>query len=417
MSKYNPYDNVIKTIEEVATLLKYKPSEYEMLKHPERELKVSFPVTMDDGTLKVFEGFRVQHSTIRGPGKGGVRFHQDVNADEVRALSAWMTFKCAVANIPYGGAKGGVVCDPMKLSDSELNRITRAFTNGIAPIIGPERDIPAPDVGSNPQTMAWMMDAFSKLKGYTVNGVVTGKPVTLGGSLGRGDATGRGVSFTVNNIFAKLNIPLKGTIAVVQGMGNVGSVSARLIHESGMKVIAVSDVSGAIYKEDGLNIPEILEYLSKDKRNLLDGYKGEGLKRISNEELLELDTTLLIPAALENQINDGNADRIKAKVVVEAANGPCTVEADEILKKKGVVVVPDILANAGGVIVSYFEWVQNIQRLAWTEERVNTELKHLIDLAFENVWNSAKEYDVALRKGAYIVAIKRIVDSMKLRGV
>ena len=417
MSEYNPFDNVLQIIDQAAAILGYQESEYEILKYPERELKVSMPVRMDNGCVKVFEGFRVQHSTVRGPAKGGIRYHHEVNIDEVKALAAWMSFKCAVVNVPYGGAKGGVVCDPRTLSDNEYNRLTRRFTMAVAPLIGPEQDIPAPDVGSNAQTMAWMMDAYSQLKGHSVLGVVTGKPIGLGGILGRGDATGCGVMLTTQNIFNKLNIPFKGTTAVVQGMGNVGSVTAKLLYREGMKILAVSDVSGGIYCEEGLNISEILTYLVEDKKNLLSGYQATGIRRITNEELLELETTLLVPAALENQINEKNADRIRAGIIVEAANGPVTAKADEILNAKDIIVVPDILANAGGVVVSYFEWVQNIQALCWSEEHVNTELKNIMDTAFEGVWKSAKENQSTLRTGAYLIGVKRIVDAAKGRGI
>lgn len=414
---YNPYDNVQTVVKNAASILGYDQSDYEAVLYPERELKVSIPVRMDDGSVHVFEGYRVQHSTSRGPAKGGIRFHPNVNNDEVKALAAWMTFKCAVVNIPYGGGKGGVVCDPSKLSDSELRKLTRRFTAMIAPIIGPDQDIPAPDVGTNAEVMGWIMDTYSMLKGHCVPGVVTGKPLELGGALGRHEATGRGVMFTVLNILKALNIPVETSTAVVQGMGNVGSISAKLIHKAGVKVIGVSDVSGGIYNPDGLNIPEILTYLSSKKGALLCDYMQEGVKHISNEELLELETTVLVPAALENQININNAERIQAKVIVEGANGPTTVEADEILQKRGVTLVPDILTNAGGVVVSYFEWVQNIQSVSWSEEYVNEHLKTIMDQAFQSVWDIAHEKDVSLRTGAYLIAVKRVVDAKNLRGI
>lgn len=417
MGEYNPFDNVLKIVDQAASILGYEESEYEILKNTERELHVSVPVTMDDGSLKVFKGFRVQHSTTRGPAKGGIRFHPDVNADEVRALAAWMSFKCAVVNIPYGGAKGGVICDPRELSDDEYRRLTRRFTIAVAPLIGPEQDIPAPDVGSNAQTMAWMMNTYSQLKGHSVLGVVTGKPIGVGGILGRKEATGSGVMLTVSNIFEKLGMPLKGTTAVVQGMGNVGSVTAKLLYQAGMKVIAVSDVSGGIYDENGLNIPDIMEYLENDKKNLLNGYNDKNVTVVSNKELLELDATLLVPAALENQINSNNAANIRAKIIVEAANGPVTAEADEILSQNNIVVVPDILANAGGVVVSYFEWVQNIQALCWSEDHVNIELKNIMDMAFEGVWDEAQRNQTTLRTGAYLIAVKRIVEAANFLGV
>lgn len=414
---YNPYDNVLKVVSEAADILGYSDSDIEAIKYPERELKVAIPVRMDDGSTKVFEGYRIQHSTSRGPAKGGVRFHPAVNLDEVKALAAWMTFKCAVVNIPYGGGKGGVVCDPNKLSENEIRGITRRFTAAIAPLIGPEQDIPAPDVGTNAAVMGWMMDTYSMLKGHCVHGVVTGKPIELGGALGRSEATGRGVMFTTKNILGKLGVDLQDATVAVQGMGNVGSVTAKLLAQEGMKTVAVSDVSGGIYKEDGLNVPAILEYLSQNRRNLLSGYEEEGLVRISNEELLELDVKVLVPAALENQINLSNADNIKADIIVEAANGPIAMEADEVLEKKGIVVVPDILANAGGVVVSYFEWVQNIQSVSWTEETVNEKLKNIMDPAFEAVWDIAKQTNKSLRTGAYLIAVKRVVDAKKARAI
>lgn len=414
---YNPYDNVLKVVKQAADVLGYKPSEYEAIKYPERELKVSLPIEMDDGTVRVFEGFRIQHSTSRGPAKGGVRFHPNVNNDEVKALAAWMTFKCAVVNIPYGGAKGGIICNPNELSEAELRKLTRRFTAAIAPLIGPDQDIPAPDVGSNATVMGWMMDTYSMLKGHCVHGVVTGKPIELGGALGRNEATGRGVMFTTRNILKKLGKEMKGTTVAVQGMGNVGSITAKLIHQEGMKVVAVSDVSCGIYNKDGLDIPAIIAYLSKDRRNLLKDYDEKGMIRISNEDLLTLDVDVLIPAALENQINEGNANDIKAKLIVEAANGPVAAEADDILNKRGITVVPDILANAGGVVVSYFEWVQNIQSVSWTEEEVNAKLKNIMDPAFEAVWDIAQEKGTTLRTGAYLIAVKRVVDAKKARAI
>lgn len=414
---YNPYDNVQAVVKNAAAILGYSHDDYEAVLYPERELKVSIPVRMDDGSVRCFEGYRVQHSTSRGPAKGGIRYHQNVNIDEVKALAAWMTFKCAVVNIPYGGGKGGIICDPAKLSENELRNLTRRFTAMIAPIIGPDQDIPAPDVGTNAGVMGWIMDTYSMLKGHCVPGVVTGKPLELGGALGRHEATGRGVMLTTLNILKALNIPVEGSTAVIQGMGNVGSISAKLIHNAGLKVIAVSDVSCGIYNPEGLNIPEILEYLSAKKGNLLKDYSADGVSYISNEELLELKTTVLVPAALENQINEKNAKKIQAQVIVEGANGPTTVEADEILQKRGIVLVPDILANAGGVVVSYFEWVQNIQSVSWSEEYVNEHLKTIMDQAFQAVWDIAHEKDTTLRTGAYLIAVKRVVDAKNLRGI
>ena len=414
---YNPYENVLKVMDEAAQILGYSESDIEPLKYPERELKVSVPVVMDDGSTRVFEGYRIQHSTSRGPAKGGIRFHPAVNNDEVKALAAWMTFKCAVANIPYGGGKGGVVCDPHELSERELRAITRRFTAAIMPLIGPDQDIPAPDVGSNAAVMGWMMDTYSMLKGHCVHGVVTGKPIELGGALGRNEATGRGVMFTTRNIMKKMGMEMKGTDVAVQGMGNVGSITAKLLHQEGMKVVAVSDVSGGIYKKEGLDIPAILAYLGKDRKNLLSGYEEDGMTRITNEELLELPVTVLVPAALENQINGTNADKIQAKLIVEAANGPTAAEADPILNEKGVVIVPDILSNAGGVVVSYFEWVQNIQSVSWTEEEVNAKLERIMNNSFEAVYNIAQEKKVPLRTGAYLIAVDRVVKAKKARAI
>ena len=414
---YNPYENVLKVMDEAAQILGYSESDIEPLKYPERELKVSVPVVMDDGSTRVFEGYRIQHSTSRGPAKGGIRFHPAVNNDEVKALAAWMTFKCAVVNIPYGGGKGGVVCDPHELSERELRAITRRFTAAIMPLIGPDQDIPAPDVGSNAAVMGWMMDTYSMLKGHCVHGVVTGKPIELGGALGRNEATGRGVMFTTRNIMKKMGMEMKGTDVAVQGMGNVGSITAKLLHQEGMKIVAVSDVSGGIYEKEGLDIPAILAYLGKDRKNLLSGYEEDGMTRITNEELLELPVTVLVPAALENQINGTNADKIQAKLIVEAANGPTAAEADPILNEKGVVIVPDILSNAGGVVVSYFEWVQNIQSVSWTEEEVNAKLERIMNNSFEAVYNIAQEKKVPLRTGAYLIAVDRVVKAKKARAI
>ena len=414
---YNPYDNVLQVVQQAADILGYSDSDIEAIKYPERELKVSIPVRMDDGTTHVFQGYRIQHSTSRGPAKGGIRFHPDVSADEVRALAAWMTFKCAVVNIPYGGGKGGVVCDPTKLTENEIRAITRRYTAAIAPLIGPEQDIPAPDVGTNAAVRGWIMDTYSMLKGHCIHGVVTGKPLELGGALGRNDATGRGVMFTTHNILGKLDISAEGTTVAVQGAGNVGSVTAKLLYQSGMKVVAISDVSGGIYNPEGLDIPAILAYLAADRRNLLKDFNEEGTIHISNEELLELDVTVLIPAALENQINADNADKIKAKLIVEAANGPVASEADPVLTEKGILIVPDILANAGGVVVSYFEWVQNIQSVSWTEDEVNNKLREIMDAAFASVWDLAQEKHTTLRMGAYLIALKRVVDAKSARAI
>lgn len=414
MTKYNPFDNFVAVMDKAAGVMGISEEDYLTFKYPERELKVALPVRMDDGSLKVFEGFRIQHSTLRGPAKGGVRYHQNVNVDEVRALSAWMTFKCAVAAIPYGGGKGGIVCRPREMSKGELERLTRTYIDKISAIISPNTDIPAPDVGTNAQTMDWMVDEYSKLKGESVYGIVTGKSIEIGGSKGRNEATGRGVCFVTLEMMKKYNMKPEDCKIVIQGMGNVGSISAKLLAEEGAKIIAVSDVSCAIYNENGLDISEIYKYLDSGK-NLLDGYTGD-CKRITNAELLELPCDILIPAALENQITAENADRIKAKIVIEAANGPTSVEADEILNKKGVKVLPDILSNSGGVIVSYFEWVQNLQNFYWEEDDVNAKLKRQIVGAFNDVFDAREKYDCTFRVAAYIVALNRLVTAKKLRG-
>lgn len=414
MTKYNPFDNFVAVMDKAAGVMGISEEDYLTFKYPERELKVALPVRMDDGSLKVFEGFRIQHSTLRGPAKGGVRYHQNVNVDEVRALSAWMTFKCAVAAIPYGGGKGGIVCRPREMSKGELERLTRTYIDKISAIISPYTDIPAPDVGTNAQTMDWMVDEYSKLKGESVYGIVTGKSIEIGGSKGRNEATGRGVCFVTLEMMKKYNMKPEDCKIVIQGMGNVGSISAKLLAEEGAKIVAVSDVSGAIYNENGLDIAGIYKYLDSGK-NLLDGYTGD-CKRITNAELLELPCDILIPAALENQITAENADRIKAKIVIEAANGPTSVEADEILNKKGVKVIPDILSNSGGVIVSYFEWVQNLQNFYWEEDDVNAKLKRQIVGAFNDVFDAREKYDCTFRVAAYIVALNRLVTAKKLRG-
>ena len=401
-------------MDKAAGVMGISEEDYLTFKYPERELKVALPVRMDDGSLKVFEGFRIQHSTLRGPAKGGVRYHQNVNVDEVRALSAWMTFKCAVAAIPYGGGKGGIVCRPREMSKGELERLTRTYIDKISAIISPNTDIPAPDVGTNAQTMDWMVDEYSKLKGESVYGIVTGKSIEIGGSKGRNEATGRGVCFVTLEMMKKYNMKPEDCKIVIQGMGNVGSISAKLLAEEGAKIVAVSDVSCAIYNENGLDIAGIYKYLDSGK-NLLDGYTGD-CKRITNAELLELPCDILIPAALENQITAENADRIKAKIVIEAANGPTSVEADEILNKKGVKVLPDILSNSGGVIVSYFEWVQNLQNFYWEEDDVNAKLKRQIVGAFNDVFDAREKYDCTFRVAAYIVALNRLVTAKKLRG-
>lgn len=416
MKDYNPYDNVISTIKKAADLLCLKENDYITTLYPERELKVSFPVKMDDGSVRIFEGFRVQHSSSRGPCKGGIRYHQDADIDEVKALAAWMTFKCAVVGLPFGGAKGAIKVDPTKLSRGELERLTRRYTAMILPIIGPEKDIPAPDVNTNAEVMGWIMDSFSMLKGYAVPGVVTGKPLDIGGSLGRAEATGRGVTITTHEVLQKMGLKIDQSTVAIQGMGNVGSTSAKLLRQTGARIVAVSDVSGGLYHPEGLDLDAIFKYLST-RGNLLKDYHADGVSHISNEELLTSDVDVLVPAALENQITEQVAARIRARIIVEGANGPTTVAADEILERRGIIVVPDILANAGGVVVSYFEWVQNIQSLLWDEEEVNRTLNRIMISAINEVYDLHLEKQVTLRTAAYAVALRKLVRAKNIRGI
>lgn len=385
-----------------------------ILRTPKRQLIVSIPVRMDDGTYQVFEGYRVQHNIARGPAKGGIRYHPEVTLDEVKALAAWMTWKCAVVNIPYGGAKGGIVCDPKKMSLKELEGLTRRYTTEISILLGPDRDIPAPDVYTDPQTMAWIMDTFSMHRGYSVPGVVTGKPLSIGGSRGRNEATARGCMFTVREACKYLGIDPKQATVVVQGYGNAGSIAARLLQkELGFKVIAVSDSKGGIYNKKGLNPTEVLEH--KKKTGSVVGFPGT--EPISNEELLELECDVLIPAALENQITSRNANNIKAKIIGEAANGPTTPDADPILYERGIFVIPDILANAGGVTVSYFEWVQDLQGFFWGEKEVNERLEQVMTQSFKDVLDIYKRERVDMRTAAYMLAIDRVAEATKIRGI
>lgn len=412
--KYNPYENMLAVLKQSAEKLGLAYEDYATLCYPERELTVSIPVKMDDGSVKVFEGYRVQHSSARGPCKGGIRFHQDSDLDEVKALAAWMSFKCAVVNIPYGGAKGGVKVDPSKLSRDELIRITRRYTTRILPIIGPDKDIPAPDVNTNGEVMAWIMDTYSMFQGHCVPGVVTGKPVEIGGSVGRVEATGRGVTIIAGKCMEALSMDPAQVRIAIQGMGNVGGTAAEIFSENGQKVVAVSDYTGGVYCEHGLPMKEIRAFLAAG--NTLKDYENPSVSHISNEELLTCDCDILIPAALENQITAENAENIKASLIVEAANGPTTVEADEILNRRNITVCPDILSNAGGVVVSYFEWVQNIQSLTWDLDEVNKMLNKIMLTAFDEVYELSREKEVPMRMAAYMVAIKRITTAGKLRG-
>lgn len=415
IKNYDPYQNMLDVLDEAAKYLGYKTDDYITLRYPERELTVSIPVEMDDGSIRVFTGYRVQHSSSRGPCKGGIRYHPDVNLNEVRALSAWMTWKCAVANIPYGGAKGGIQVDPFKLSESELMRMTRRYTAAILPILGPEKDIPAPDVNTNPKIMGWIMDTYSMIKGYTVNSVVTGKPLEIGGSLGRSEATGRGVSIVTDEIAFRKGIDMQKCRIAVQGFGNVGGTAAKLFYSKGYHVVAVSDVNTGLYNPSDLNIGDIMNYAVQTGG--LMGYSAKGVSEISNEELLMLDVDVLVPAAMENQITEKIAKNIKAKIIVEGANGPTTVEADKILSDAEVILVPDILANAGGVIVSYFEWVQNLQAIFWEEHEINLLLKKVLLRSFDEVYAIHTERKVSLRMAAYMLALDRVVKANKIRGI
>jgi glutamate dehydrogenase len=386
---------------------------HERLRWPERVLTVSIPVRMDSGKIRVYEGYRSQYNDWCGPAKGGIRYHPNVTLDEVKALSAWMTWKCAVVGLPYGGSKGGIICDPKNMSLGELERLTRRYTFMISPIIGPEKDIPAPDVYTNAQTMAWIMDTFSILRGYTVPGVVTGKPLVLGGSLGRNEATARGCVFTVREACKKLGIDPSKATAAVQGYGNAGCIAAKLLKELGVNIIAVSDSKGGIYNKSGIDPSKVEDV--KTKKGSVVAFKEADA--ISNEDLLELPVDILIPAALENVITEKNAKKVKAKISAEAANGPTTPGADQILHKNGVFVIPDILANAGGVTVSYFEWVQNLYTFYWTEDEVNKQLERVMVRSFENVYDMHKKEKVDMRTAAYMVAVKRVAEAGLKRGM
>jgi glutamate dehydrogenase (NAD(P)+) len=409
----NPFESMKRRFDIAAKILGLDESDYNVLIAPQKAVIVNIPVTMDDGKVQVFEGFRVVHNANLGPSKGGIRYSLDVNLDEVKALAAWMTWKCAVVGIPYGGGKGGVKCNPRSMSKGELERLTRSYTDLMVDVFGPDKDIPAPDMGTGPQEMAWLMDEYSKLKGCSQPAVVTGKPIVLGGSLGRVEATGRGVMVSTRAALIKMGINPVGTTCAVQGFGNVGSISAKLLEMQGIKIVAISDVSGAYYNPEGINIEAAIKF--RDGNNgTLEGFKDGN--KITNAELLELDVTVLVPAAMEDQITEENADRIKAKLIVEGANGPTSASADDILNKKGVMVVPDILANAGGVTVSYFEWVQNRLGYYWTEERVYRRADRVMKTAFESVYAAAQQFNIPMRIAAYVVAIKRVAEVETMRG-
>ncbi|MGI8690733.1 MAG: Glu/Leu/Phe/Val family dehydrogenase [Thermomicrobiales bacterium] len=384
-----------------------------ILTHCKRELTVNFPVKMDDGSIEVFTGYRIQHNIARGPAKGGLRYHQNVSLDEVKALSMWMTWKCAVVNIPFGGAKGGITVDPKQLSLSELERMTRRFAAEISVLIGPDRDIPAPDVNTTPQIMAWILDTYSMNAGHSVPGVVTGKPVNVGGSVGRNEATGRGVVFAIQEACRRTGTPLEGARVVVQGFGNAGSIAARLLSASGARIVGISDSRGGVYNAKGLDIAAATAY--KNEHGRLTDFPGSDA--VTNAELLTLPCDILIPAALEKQLTEQNADKITAKLIAEAANGPTTPEADTIFFDKGIVVLPDIFANAGGVTVSYFEWVQALQAFAWSEDEVNSRLQTIMVRAFNDVYEIAQQHTVSMRTAALVLAVNRVVDATQTLGI
>jgi glutamate dehydrogenase (NAD(P)+) len=409
----NPFEAMMQRFDRAAELLKLDPGLYKILRNPEKQITVTIPVVMDNGEVEVFCGHRVLYNTSRGPAKGGIRYDMQVTLEEVTALAAWMTWKCAVVNIPFGGAKGGVVCDPFRLSRSELERLTRRYTASIIEVLGPESDVPAPDVNTNEQVMAWIMDTYSMHHRHTVTAVVTGKPIVLGGSLGRREATGRGVQIVVKEALREMGMPLHGTRVAVQGFGNVGSIAAQLLEAEGLTIVAISDKTGGVYNENGIYVAEALKWIEENR--FLEGFP-HGVA-ITNEEILELDVDVLVPAALEGVITSRNAANIKAKIIAEGANGPTTAQADQILDEKGIFVIPDILANAGGVTVSYFEWVQNREGYFWSEAVVNERLHDVMIGSFEGVLAYTKQHSVNMRTAAYMLAIDRVAAVHRLRGV
>ncbi len=408
----NPFHIVQRQVKEAVEALGAEPAAYEILKQPMRFLEVSIPVRMDDGSLRVFTGYRSQHNDALGPTKGGLRYHPNVFADEVKALSMWMTFKCSLLGLPYGGGKGAVACNPKEMSRGELERLSRGFIRAVAQLVGPEKDIPAPDVYTNPQIMAWMVDEFSQLRGYNSFGLMTGKPLIIGGSVGRNEATGRGCFIVAKEAARLLGIPLAGARVAVQGFGNAGSVVARLMHEAGAKVVAINDSKGGAYNPNGLDPVAVNEY--KARTGTVKG--APDTKDISNAELLAVDCDILIPAALENQITSQNAGQVRARIVAEAANGPTTPEGDDILAGRGIMVIPDILASAGGVTVSYFEWVQNLQNFYWTEQEVNGRLEEMMKRSFQSVYRMHQDKKVPMRQAAFMVAVNRVIEAMRVRG-
>ncbi|MBI2320674.1 MAG: Glu/Leu/Phe/Val dehydrogenase [Chloroflexi bacterium] len=407
------YETALAQLDAVAHLLNLDPGLHAMLRQPKRELTVHFPVRMDDGSVRTFAGYRVQHSLARGPAKGGIRYHPDVALDEVRALAMWMTWKCAVVNIPYGGAKGGVICDPHRLSLGEVERLTRRYATEIAVLIGPESDIPAPDVGTNAQTMAWIMDTISMHRGYSVPAVVTGKPIAIGGSEGRAEATGSGLAIVVREALRERQQRVEDMAVAVQGFGNVGAAAAEQLHRWGARVIAVSDSRGGVYQAKGLDVPAVGRF--KEETGMVCGFPGADA--ITNAELLELPCDVVIPAALEGAVTGANADRIRARMVAEGANGPTTPDADRILQERGVLILPDILANAGGVTVSYFEWVQDLEYFFWTREEIWQKLERVMVRSYQDVARAAAHHGADLRTGAYVLAVQRVAEALRIRGL
>jgi len=413
-NEFNVYESAEARFEAAARKLGLEEGLYRFLKYPNKEITVYIPVMLDNGHLEVFIGYRVHHSIVRGPGKGGIRFAPNVTLDEIRALASWMTWKCAVVNIPFGGAKGGVICDPTKLSSGELERITRRYTAELIEWFGPERDVPAPDLGTNEQTMAWIMDTYSMHVRHTTTAVVTGKPIDLGGSRGRPEATGRGVLFNCDRALAKFRMQHTNTRVIIQGFGNVGSMTAKLMHEAGYKIVGVADIHGGLYNENGFDVPKLLDWVSVQQKPLPE-FPAGGTKMAADEILFQ-PTDIVIPAAVENQITSENAHRLQTRILCEGANGPCTSMADEIVDRKGIFVIPDILANAGGVTVSYFEWVQDRQGFFWSEREVNERLKDVIEHSFGEVVRFAETHGVNNRVAAYMLAISRVAFALKERG-
>jgi glutamate dehydrogenase (NAD(P)+) len=413
VEEMNPFSNALKQLDIAADKLNLSANTREFLRHIQRILEVSIPVVMDDGHLEVFTGYRAQHNSVRGPGKGGIRYSPDVTVDEVKALAMWMTWKCAVMNLPLSGAKGGIICDPSKLSARELERMTRRYTSEIRNIIGPDKDIPAPDMGTGAREMAWIMDTYSMDAGHPIPGVVTGKPVDVGGSLGRNAATGMGLYYIIRKLLANLNQVCTDCSFAIQGFGNVGLNAAMALYKEGSKIVAISDIKGGLYNPDGLNIDDVKTYA--ETNGTVVGFPGADA--ISNEELLELEVDVLIPAAVEDVITHANAPNIKARIIVEGANGPVTPDADEILDEKGIIVVPDILANAGGVTVSYFEWLQDIQSYFWDIERINQELERIMLKAFDEMWDIYQREKCSMRLAAYMIAVARVAKGLELRGI